>query len=187
MSNYLINGCRRVGRYFVYRLMKGSECSGILSILDWMDNWLLLNVMRDNKKKNKSYYCYMLVTFFWDFQKSYCVFCLCLTVLNFTRNHIRASDLLESFINGSMSESPFLFDSSPVIPLLLVNNNGKIPSYLFHIHRDRGHNTHGYSKSCLGCFNGSLYIFPFTRSMGKKWALGVLLIGLRNQTVSIVF
>ena len=43
-----------------------------------------------------------------------------------------------------------------------------------HIHR--GHNSHGYSKSRLGCFNGSLYIFPFTRSMGKKWTLGVLLI-----------
>ena len=52
---------------------------------------------------------------------------------------------------------------------------------MFHIHRDRGHNTHGYSKSCLGCFNGSLYIFPFTRSMGKKWALGVLLIGVEES------
>ncbi|KAF8039107.1 hypothetical protein BT93_B1607 [Corymbia citriodora subsp. variegata] len=50
----------------------------------------------------------------------------------------------------------------------------------------RGHNLHGYSKSCLGCFNGSLYIFSFTRSMGKKWTLEVLLIEARNQTVSIV-
>ncbi|KAK2975484.1 hypothetical protein RJ640_005793 [Escallonia rubra] len=32
-------------------------------------------------------------------------------------------------------------------------------------------NSHGYSKSRLGCFNGSLYIFPFTRSMGKKWTI----------------
>ena len=55
-----------------------------------------------------------------------------------------------------------------------------------HIHRARGQNSHGYSKSRLGCFNGSLYIFPFTRSMGKKWTVGVLLIELRNQTVSIV-
>ena len=139
----------------------------------------------------------MWVTFFWYFQnqKCYCVFCLCLMVLDFTRNHIRTCSKriywsvssTKCFINGGVSEFPVLFDSVPVIPLLLVNNNGKIPSYLFHIHRDRGHNTHGYSKSCLGCFNGSLYIFPFTRSMGKKWALGVLLIGLRNQTVSIVF
>lgn len=51
---------------------------------------------------------------------------------------------------------------------------------------DRGHNSHGYGKSRLGCFNGSLYIFPFTRSVGKKWTLEVLLIELRNQTVSIV-
>lgn len=106
-------------------------------------------------------------------------------VLDFTRNHtyknLLEADLLKCFINGGVSEFPFLFDSAPVIPLLLVNNNGKIPSYLFHIDRDRGHNTHGYSKSCLGCFNGSLYIFSFTRSMGKKWALGVLLIGLRNH------
>lgn len=54
-----------------------------------------------------------------------------------------------------------------------------------HIHRDRGHNSHGYSKSCLGRFNGSLYIFPFTCSMGKKWALKALLIELSNQTVAI--
>lgn len=39
----------------------------------------------------------------------------------------------------------------------------------------------------MGCFNGSLYIFPFTRSMGKKWTLEVLLIEFRNQTVSIFF
>nr|YP_010579943.1 cytochrome b6/f complex subunit VIII [Hypericum monogynum]UZS76735.1 cytochrome b6/f complex subunit VIII [Hypericum monogynum] len=44
------------------------------------------------------------------------------------------------------------------------------------LHRARGHNLHGYSKSRLGCFNGSLYIFPFPRSMGKKWTLEVLLI-----------
>lgn len=55
-----------------------------------------------------------------------------------------------------------------------------------HIYRDRGHNSYGYSKSRLGCFNGSLYIFPFTRSMGKKWTLEVKLIELRNQTVSLV-
>ena len=46
----------------------------------------------------------------------------------------------------------------------------------FDIHRDRGHNSHGYGKSRLGCFNGSLYIFSFPRSMGKKWTLKVLLI-----------
>nr|QJT42904.1 cytochrome b6/f complex subunit VIII [Opuntia quimilo] len=44
-----------------------------------------------------------------------------------------------------------------------------------HIYRDRGHNSHGYCKSRLGCFNGSLYIFPFTCSMGKKWTLEILL------------
>jgi len=54
----------------------------------------------------------------------------------------------------------------------LVINNGIIPS--FH-KEDRGHNLHGYSKSRLGCFNGSLYIFPFARSVGKEWALGILL------------
>lgn len=53
------------------------------------------------------------------------------------------------------------------------------------LQRDRGHNSHGYSKSGLGCFNGSLYIFPFTGSMGKKWTLGVLLIGFRNETFLI--
>lgn len=36
----------------------------------------------------------------------------------------------------------------------------------------------------MGCFNGSLYIFPFARSVGKKWALDVLLVEFRNQTVS---
>jgi len=54
-----------------------------------------------------------------------------------------------------------------------------------HNYKDRGHNSHGYSKSRLGCFNGSLYIFPFTRSMGKKWTLKVLLIELSNQMGSI--
>lgn len=43
-------------------------------------------------------------------------------------------------------------------------------------HRDGGHDSHGYSKSCLGCFNGSLYIFSFTCSLGKKWTLEVRLI-----------
>lgn len=56
---------------------------------------------------------------------------------------------------------------------------------ILHIHRDRGHHSHGYSKSRLGCFNGSLYIFPFARSMGKKWTLEILLIELGNQTVSL--
>ena len=36
----------------------------------------------------------------------------------------------------------------------------------------------------MGCLNGSLYIFPFARSVGKKWALEVLLVEFRNQTVS---
>ena len=49
----------------------------------------------------------------------------------------------------------------------------------FHIHRNKGHNSHGCNKFCLGYFNGSLYIFSFTRSMGKKWTLEVLLIQLR--------
>ena len=39
----------------------------------------------------------------------------------------------------------------------------------------------------MGCFNGSLYIFPFTRSMGTKWTLEVLLIEFRNKTLSIFF
>ena len=29
-------------------------------------------------------------------------------------------------------------------------------------------NSHGYSKSCLGFFNGSLYIFSFTHIMGVE-------------------
>lgn len=37
----LISSCGKGGRYFVYRLMRVSECSGLQSILDWMDNWLL--------------------------------------------------------------------------------------------------------------------------------------------------
>ncbi|KAI9400374.1 hypothetical protein POPTR_002G235550v4 [Populus trichocarpa] len=60
-----------------------------------------------------------------------------------------------------------------------------INAKFLHIHRDRGHNSHGYSKSRLGCFDGSLYIFPFTRGMGKKWIIGILLIELRNKTLSI--
>nr|YP_010334083.1 cytochrome b6/f complex subunit VIII [Malus orientalis]UNH88100.1 cytochrome b6/f complex subunit VIII [Malus orientalis] len=32
----------------------------------------------------------------------------------------------------------------------------------------------------MGCFNGSLYVFPFTSSMGKEWTLEVLLIEFRN-------
>ena len=53
----------------------------------------------------------------------------------------------------------------------------------FDIHRDRGHNSHGYGKSRLGCFNGSLYICSFPRSMGKKWTLKVLLIAKSNCIV----
>ena len=30
----------------------------------------------------------------------------------------------------------------------------------------------------MGCFNGSLYLFPFACSMGKKWTLAALLIKL---------
>ena len=51
-----------------------------------------------------------------------------------------------------------------------------------YIYRDRGHNSYGYSKSCLGCFNGSLYFFPFTRSMGKKWTLEVIRIELIEES-----
>jgi len=61
----------------------------------------------------------------------HCVFCLCLTFSDSTRKiisykNILEADLLEPLINGVGSES--LFDSTPVIPLLLVNNNGIIPS-----------------------------------------------------------
>ena len=56
----------------------------------------------------------------------------------------------------------------------------------FHVHRDRGHNSHGYSKSRLGCVNGSLYIFPFTRNMGKEWTLEILQIELGKQTVTLL-
>ncbi|CAH8277890.1 unnamed protein product [Arabidopsis lyrata] len=47
-----------------------------------------------------------------------------------------------------------------------------------HIHRNRGQNSHGYSKSRMGCFNGSFYIFPLSRSVGKKWTLEILLIAI---------
>lgn len=53
-------------------------------------------------------------------------------------------------------------------------------------HRDGGHHSHGYSKSCLGCFNGSLYVFSFTCSLGKKWTLEVRLIELSNEPFSII-
>lgn len=56
-----------------------------------------------------------------------------------------------------------------------------------HIDRDRRQNLHGYSKSCLGCFNGSFFIFPFPRSMGEKWTLRVLLIELRDQSINCFF
>lgn len=59
-------------------------------------------------------------------------------------------------------------DSVPWIPLGLGINPRIIPSFP---KEDRGHHLHGYSQSRLGCFNGSLYIFPFTRSMGKEWTL----------------
>nr|ATL76537.1 cytochrome b6/f complex subunit N [Chenopodium album] len=36
----------------------------------------------------------------------------------------------------------------------------------------------------MGCFNGSLYIFSFTCSMGKKWTLKYYYL-LRNKTVSL--
>jgi chlorite dismutase len=42
----------------------------------------------------------------------------------------------------------------------------------------RKHDPYGYSRYNLGCFNGSFYIFPFTRSMGEKWAIMVM---LKNQ------
>lgn len=58
-----------------------------------------------------------------------------------------------------------------------------------HIHRNRGQNSHGYSKSRMGWFNGSFYIFPLSRSVGTKWTLEVLLIAIiikLYQPVSIV-
>lgn len=119
-----INRYGRGRKYFVYRvyrLMRVSECTGIQSILDWMHKgeWVFLflhirNIPFDTSKEK------------WD-----CVFCLMFP--DSTRNHIRTCytllyvDLEESFIKGLGSES--LFDSAPVIPLLLVNNNGIIPSY----------------------------------------------------------
>lgn len=39
----------------------------------------------------------------------------------------------------------------------------------------------------MGCFNGSLYIFSFPRSMGKKWTLEVLLIEKSNCIVFGLF
>ncbi|CAN4080762.1 unnamed protein product [Withania somnifera] len=57
--------------------------------------------------------------------------------------------------------------------------------YFLYIFRDMGHNLYRYSKSCLGCFNGSLYFLSFARSAGKEWTLRVLLIELRKQMVSI--
>ena len=38
--------------YTVYRLMRVSERTGIQSIFDWMDNWLLLND-NDNQGQQK--------------------------------------------------------------------------------------------------------------------------------------
>ena len=37
----------------------------------------------------------------------------------------------------------------------------------------------------MGCFNGSLYLFSFTRSMGKKWTLEVLLILIEFRNFGI--
>jgi len=50
-----------------------------------------------------------------------------LLVFNLSRFEI-IIDLLDWFLNSVRSES--LFDSAPLIPLLLVKNNGIIPSYL---------------------------------------------------------
>lgn len=49
---------------------------------------------------------------------------------------------------------------------------------------NRRHNSHGYSKYRLGCFNGSLYFFPFTRSMGEKWTLEGLQPYLYNNNIN---
>ena len=93
-------------------------------------------------------------------------------------------DLLDWFLNNNV-EAKFSFDYVLLIPLLLVSTK-EITSSYSQKHRNRRHNSHGYSKYRLGCFNGSLYIFPFTRSMGEKWTLEIRLIEFRNQTVSIV-
>lgn len=48
--------------------------------------------------------------------------------------------------------------------------------YLHIYNRNRRQiHSHGYSQFRLGCFNGSFYIFPFTRRMGEKWTLEVKL------------
>ena len=39
--------------YRVYRLMRVSERTGIQSIFDWMDNWLLLNDNDNQGQKKK--------------------------------------------------------------------------------------------------------------------------------------
>ena len=43
--------------YAVYRLIRVSECTGIQSIFDWTDNWLLLNdnkmIIKGNKKNEE--------------------------------------------------------------------------------------------------------------------------------------
>ncbi|KAL0640934.1 hypothetical protein Bca4012_103441 [Brassica carinata] len=45
-----------------------------------------------------------------------------------------------------------------------------------HIHRNRGQNSHGYSKSRMGWFNGSFYIFSLSRSVGKNQIVFKLII-----------
>lgn len=123
--------------YAVYRLIRVSECTGIQSIFDWTDNWLLLNDNKGQQKKTRSsYYYYRLGNTPFDTSKEKCDCVFCFIFPDSTRNHIRTcskwiywsvSYLVESFIKGVGPES--LFDSAPVIPLLLGNNNGINSSY----------------------------------------------------------
>lgn len=118
--------------------MRVSECTGIQSILDWMHNWLLLNDNEGPQKREWVLLFLHISNIPFDTSKEKCDCVCCLMFPDSTRNHIRTCYtwiygsvsylyLLKSFIKGLGSES--LFDSAPVIPLLLVNNNGIIPSY----------------------------------------------------------
>ena len=87
-------------------------------------------------------------------------------------------DLLISHISSNVSnvQNAKVDHSFPFQLCTMVNSSliiSMMKSLFF-----REHNPYGYSRYNLGCFNGSFYIFPFTRSMGEKWAIMIM---LKNQ------
>ena len=75
-------------------------------------------------------------------------------------------DLLISHISSNVSNvQNAKVDHSFQLQLFTMVNSSIILSMMKSLFF-REHDPYGYSGYNLGCFNGSFYIFPFTRSMG---------------------